>query len=248
MIRTITLAVALLLAATPAVAQSLASRVEQVGTGTVRMSYAARHGVCGDGQNIRRTTSRRGEWESECEPGPVRAVVEVRGGQVIEVRTYVGGKWRGEGATDLGTVSAPSAAQYFLDLAGRGDAIKGDVLSAAVMADSADNTQPLLRLVRNPAVPKGTRRQAVFWLSQEAGDVAARGLAELVGDAAEDQDVRKQAVFALSQLDGDKSVPALIRVARTDRDPVIRKQAIFWLGQSGDPRALGLIEELLARP
>ena len=248
MTRTTTLAVALLLAASPAVAQSLASRVEQVGTGTVRMSYAARRGVCGDGQNIRRTTSRRGEWESDCEPGPVRTVVEVRGGRVTEVRTYVGGRWRGEAATDLGTVSAPSAARYLLDLAGRGDGIKGDVLSAAVMADSADNSQPLLRLARNSAVPKDTRRQAVFWLSQEAGEVAARGLAELVGDAAEDQDVRKQAVFALSQLDGNKSVPALIRVARTDRDPVIRKQAIFWLGQSEDPRALGLIEELLARP
>ena len=145
-------------------------------------------------------------------------------------------------------MSAPEAARYFLDLAGRSDGIEGDVLSAAVMADSADNSQPLLRLARNSAVPKDTRRQAVFWLSQEAGEVAARGLAELVGDAAEDQDVRKQAVFALSQLDGNKSVPALIRVARTDRDPVIRKQAIFWLGQSEDPRALGLIEELLARP
>jgi len=30
--------------------------------------------------------------------------------------------------------------------------IKGDVLSAAVMADSADNTQPLLRLARNSAL------------------------------------------------------------------------------------------------
>ena len=34
---------------------------------------------------------------------------------------------------------------------------------------------------------------------------------------------------------------------RTNRDPELRKKALFWLGQSGDPRALDLIEELLAR-
>jgi hypothetical protein len=35
-------------------------------------------------------------------------------------------------------------------------------------------------------------------------------------------------------------------VARTHRDPRIRDRALFWLGQSGDPRAYALFEELLA--
>jgi HEAT repeat protein len=52
-------------------------------------------------------------------------------------------------------------------------------------------------------------------------------------------------VFALSQLDNDRGVPELIKVARTHRDPQIRKNAIFWLGQSEDPRAIALFEELL---
>ena len=40
----------------------------------------------------------------------------------------------------------------------------------------------------------------------------------------------------------------MIRLARTDKDPVIRKQAIFWLGQSGDPRAVEFFAEILTRP
>ncbi len=34
-------------------------------------------------------------------------------------------------------------------------------------------------------------------------------------------------------------------VARTNRNPAVRKQAMFWLGQSNDPRALKFIEDIL---
>lgn len=237
-----------LVAAAPVPAQSLASRVGEVGTGTVRMRYAARDGICGNGTNIRMDRNRNGEWTSDCEPGPIRVALEVESGTVTEVRTYVGGRWRDGNATELGTVSAPLAAQYFFDLALRGTVIKGDLISAAVMADSTVTTEPLLRIARSQGVTKKVRKQAVFWLSQSAGEAATRGLVELVGDEAEDRDVREQAVFALSQLDHASGVPALVKVARTDKDPAIRKRAIFWLGQSEDPRAVELFEELLGTP
>jgi hypothetical protein len=41
-------------------------------------------------------------------------------------------------------------------------------------------------------------------------------------------------------------VTELIRVARTNRNPEVRKKAIFWLGQSRDPRALHFIEKILS--
>ena len=55
----------------------------------------------------------------------------------------------------------------------------------------------------------------------------------------------KKAVFALSQLPKDEAVPQLIHVAETNKDPVVRKEAFFWLGQSGDPRALTFMESVL---
>jgi hypothetical protein len=63
----------------PLEAQSLTDRVSAVQNGTVRMSYAAREGVCGNGRNIN-TSSRSREWEHDCEPGPVRVAIEKHDG------------------------------------------------------------------------------------------------------------------------------------------------------------------------
>ena len=57
--------------------------------------------------------------------------------------------------------------------------------------------------------------------------------------------MREQAVFALSQLDG--GVDWLVRLLREARDADVRRQALFWLGQSDDPRAFAEIERVLAR-
>ena len=37
----------------------------------------------------------------------------------------------------------------------------------------------------------------------------------------------------------------LIQVARTHTNPAVRKQAMFWLGQTRDPRAVKFFEEIL---
>jgi hypothetical protein len=42
-------------------------------------------------------------------------------------------------------------------------------------------------------------------------------------------------------------VPALIALAESHRDREVREQAMFWLGQSGDPRALTFFEQVLRR-
>jgi hypothetical protein len=37
----------------------------------------------------------------------------------------------------------------------------------------------------------------------------------------------------------------LIDVARNNKNPEVRKQAMFWLGQSHDPRAVQFFEQVL---
>ncbi len=59
--------------------------------------------------------------------------------------------------------------------------------------------------------------------------------------------MKKKAVFALSQLPKDDGVPRLMDVARNNRNPEVRKQAMFWLGQSKDPRAVKFFEEILLK-
>jgi hypothetical protein len=53
--------------------------------------------------------------------------------------------------------------------------------------------------------------------------------------------------MALSQLPADQGVPLLIDVARTHRNAQVRKRAMFWLGQSKDPRAVKFFEEILLK-
>ena len=245
-------------------AQSIARKVSQVKDGTVRMSFAARSDVCGNGAgNISTgngtnrtyrsnngstsTSSRHNEWEDDCESGPVRVAIDIADGKPIALRTYVGGRWRpGTEITDLGTVPVKDAVDYLLDNLARADGkVAGEAIFPATIADSAVVWPRLLTLAKDDSRSKNVRNQAVFWVSQAAGEKATAGLVEVVGDAAAEQDVRIQAVFALSQRPKDEGIPALIEIAKNNKDPKIRKQSIFWLGQSGDPRAIAYFEAIL---
>jgi hypothetical protein len=229
--------------------QSLAARVRAAGAGSIHLSFAARPEVCGDGGRgivFRHASDEDDDWESDCELGPVRVSLRMGGGRVTSAETHVGGRWKaGTGAVDLGLVSAPEAATVLLDLAVPAGEAGGDLVAAATMADSAVVWPTLLELARNPRASEHTRGQAVFWLGQAAGVEATRGLDSIVHDGRGELEVRKQAVFALSQRPTDEGVPALIRVVRSSREPEIVRTALFWLGQSEDPRALSLFEEIL---
>ncbi|HEX6940597.1 MAG TPA: HEAT repeat domain-containing protein [Longimicrobiales bacterium] len=241
---------ALVGAAAPTAAQSLAERVEDARDGAVRMSFAARPGVCGNGWGagggvtIRSGPDARG---CPCADGPVRVTLTVRDGNVVRVRTRVGdAEPPPAGAFDLGTVSAPAAAAYLLDLAATldGEAAK-DAILPAVLADSATVWPKLLEIGRDRRRPHATRKAAVFWAGQQAARAVTAGLEEIIDDHDDDREIRKAAIFALSRRPADESVPALIRIARTSPDPELRRSAIFWLAESEDPRALEFFEAVL---
>ncbi len=83
-------------------------------------------------------------------------------------------------------------------------------------------------------------------MAQKAGARAAAAITDAIQNDP-NTEVKKRAVFALSQLPKDEGVPKLIDIARTQRNPEVRKQAFFWLGQSKDPRAIAFIEQVLTR-
>ena len=237
-------------------AQSLASRVANARDGKVRFTFAPKPDVCGYGNSISRGTHNRMNWSSdespdvtydeECSHTPVRMVLYVRDGKVTKVRTYVGGAWRtpSEPTTDLGAVSTREATSYLIGLANSDDGSIGqEAIMPAILADSVNVYPQLFRIARDESRPHSTQKQALFWLGQAAADRVAPDGYERKGT--DDEEVRKQAVFALSQRRREDSVPALIQVARNNRDPEVRRSAIFWLGQTGDARAISLFEEIL---
>ena len=87
------------------------------------------------------------------------------------------------------------------------------------------------------------RSQAYFWLAQ-MDDARARNdiIAALKSESSDE--VREEVVFALSQLE-DGADEALIAVLRGDYPRAVKKQALFWLGESGSPLAMAYFDEAL---
>ncbi|MEO7366945.1 MAG: HEAT repeat domain-containing protein, partial [Gemmatimonadaceae bacterium] len=237
-------------------AQDIARRVATAGNGKVRFTYPARPELCGYNNSISRGADNHMTWSSnaspdveydhDCSKGPVRLVLYVDGGRVNKIRAYVDGEWRPAttGVTDLGALSAKDATDYLLSLATTDAGSVGrDAIMPLTFADGVVVWPRLFNLVRDENRPRSTRKQAMFWLGQAAGEQVAGRVSFAKDDDA--TEVKKSAVFALSQRRNNEAVSSLIEVARNNRDAEVRKSALFWLGQTMDPRAIGLFEELL---
>ena len=235
--------------------RSVAEQVQAVADGTVRLSFEARPGVCGNGSSWIRTGDRNyaGSWSSqrdldvECEAGPVRVVAERLSGRTIALRTNVGGRWRAnERAVDLGTVSAAHAVEWLVTEAERGtEASAKDAFLPLTIANAYVPWPRVLAVARDLSRPRAVRSQAVFWAAQVAGEKAAEEIGAIASNDP-DREVRTSAVFALSRR--DDGYEQLVRIARTSRDRDVKQSAFFWLGQSKDPRAAAFFAEVLGRP
>ncbi len=237
----------------PVVAQDLAARVAAAPDGEVRFQFEVRPGICGNGRWISTTrdaAERRAEsrgCDCICEEGPARVELQVSGGVVRDIDTDVGGDWSPTSGpvTDLGMIEPAVASRFLLDLAETAPPGVGrDAIFPATIARGVETWPRLLDIARGTA-HRDVRRQAVFWLGQEAGERVTEGLESLIADEGEIA-VREHAIFALSQRDESRAVEALMRVGRTSPEPKLRKTAIFWLGQrADDPRVLRFLEEIL---
>jgi hypothetical protein len=247
-------------AATPLLAQqSLADRVAAVKNGTAQFEFPARDGVCGDGHSyIRVHESISGTFSSDidtsnCEPGPVRIVLDVADGRVTSLRDYAGPISLQAGTTELGQVSADEGSKFLLALAenDQGDRVANRAVFPAMLGRDVVAWPALLRIAKaSNATRRGSRKHdVVFWLGRYAAAKLAGSddpyAAREPKDESDEEDVKEHAVFALSQLHDGGGVEPLIEVARTNKDQRVRAKALFWLGESGDPRALDLFEQIL---
>jgi HEAT repeat protein len=170
--------------------------------------------------------------------------------QVERIRTYSEDCQLDAGGTAvhwLQDVRGADSVSLLASLIDAQPASKSRVTNAALMAISqhAEPSAPRVieRLARAHAA-SAVRGEALFWLAQMAGEkVAGTITAAIENDP--DTDVKRRAVFALSQLPKSEGVPLLIDVARRNANPAVRKQAMFWLGQSKDPRAIEFFAEIL---
>jgi hypothetical protein len=125
--------------------------------------------------------------------------------------------------------------------------IKRQIIFAASINENRDRAVDfLINIASNDPDPE-CKKQALFWLGQRAGERSLRVLGDVANSSDADTEVQKQAVFAISRRPKDEAIPMLIKIARTHPKAEVRKQALFWLGRSGDERALELFKEILAK-
>jgi len=112
--------------------------------------------------------------------------------------------------------------------------------------DSDRATRLLTGIARNDRDPE-QRADALFWLAEEH-PATARDLVLEVIDTEQDREVLERAVFAMSQLPDGVAGPMLLDLAKDESAPrEARRQALFWLANSGDEASVIELTELLTR-
>ncbi len=239
-------------------AQSIAQRVAQA-NGVLDIVYPSRDGVCGDGRGmighlfgqgtryngISVSRDRRDAEREACERGPARVEVSVASGEVTRLRTFVGPVRSASSNSQTINTTAADAGAWLSDLVATGSGrIASDAMLPLLVANGSEPWPLFLRVARDETRSRATRGTALIWLGN--GVAEKLGLSDADDRETEEDELRQQAVFVLTQRPKSESVPELIDLAKHGKYPSVRRSAIFWLGQTGDPRAADTFAELLS--
>jgi HEAT repeat protein len=116
-----------------------------------------------------------------------------------------------------------------------------------------DGAHPLLaELVRNEEEKPEVRKQAAFAIGVSKNPAALAALESLYAEV-KAREVRKQIIFAASingnhdegRANSEAGVDFLIRVAGSEPDRGLKKQALFWLGQKAGERSRAALGDVI---
>lgn len=123
--------------------------------------------------------------------------------------------------------------------------LREKVLFSLSQQRGAGNEQWLMNIALDPKEEIELRKKALFWAGQSG--VAISELARLY-DRMGDAEMKDAIIFSLSQHQNDRgAIDKMFDIARNEKDPELRKKAIFWLGQSRDPRVQQFLIDLINR-
>jgi HEAT repeat protein len=148
----------------------------------------------------------------------------------------------------LGQRRSEENATYLKGLYGRvrTDALKDKIIFSLSQMRGFGNPEWIMNIALDPKESIEMRKQALFWAGQTGA--ATESFATLY-DRIADQEIKEQLIFVFSQRGRDaKAMDKLLDIAKNDKDKELRGKAVFWLGQSRDPRAIKLLEDLISKP
>lgn len=88
------------------------------------------------------------------------------------------------------------------------------------------------------------KNEAIFWLGQKKSPKVMKYFEEQAF-ANNSVETLKSLLFAIHDYNAPESLDLLIKIAKKHPNTKIKKEAIFWLGQSKDEKALKAIEEII---
>jgi len=115
----------------------------------------------------------------------------------------------------------------------------------ALTANKDPDAIPLVTKTAREDKSARIRGQALFWLAQRAAKTISEPALRQAIEQDPEMEVKRRAISGLSQMPNAEGVPILIEVARSNKSPEVRRQAMQALGQSKDPRAVAFFETLL---
>ena len=144
----------------------------------------------------------------------------------------------------LGQRHDPQSAVFLRDLYGRtgNPELKERILFSLSQMRSPETTRWLLDQAVDQGQGVELRKKAIFWASQSGADIG--DLVRLY-DRTTDHDIREQLIFVYSQRRDAAAMDKMIDIARHEMDRELRNKAVFWLGQSHDPRAAQALLEII---
>ncbi len=148
----------------------------------------------------------------------------------------------------LGQSHSGENVEFLKQLYGQVDSpqLKDKIIFSISQQESTDGAEWLMNLALNENESMKLRKQALFWAGQQRRIPTGR-LSELYRSMP-DREMREQVIFVLSQRHEREAVDVLMGIARDETDPDLQKKAIFWLGQSNDPRVAEFLLEIINRP
>jgi hypothetical protein len=125
--------------------------------------------------------------------------------------------------------------------------LKEKVLFSLSQQRGAGNEQWLMSIALNAREDIELRKKALFWAGQSG--IAIPELAQLYDRmGAGETEMKESIIFTLSQRQSDRAaIDKMFDIAKNEKDAELRKKAIFWLGQSRDPRVQQFLMDLINR-
>ena len=122
--------------------------------------------------------------------------------------------------------------------------LKDKVIFAMSQQKDEASMKWLVDLALNSNEAMDNRKKALFWAGQSGGSIA--NLTSMY-DRMREQELKEHMVFVLSQRREQAAMDKLMSIARNDPDRNLRRKAMFWLGQSHDPRVTAFLADIIAR-